>query len=103
MPHVAVSNVGPFFILGASRRARGGSCLTTRPPARAVDFRGDCPMVAACESRILMRLSDAHHPEFLRLLPMIRRQASMAFRNERRDVREELVQEVVANAFQAFV
>jgi hypothetical protein len=59
-------------------------------------------MVAKCEPRIL-RLSEARHPDFLCLLPLIRRQASMAFRNERRDLREELIQEVIANAFQAFV
>ena len=42
------------------------------------------------------------HNQFLAMLPHIRRQASFAFRNTRREAREELVQEAVASAFRAF-
>jgi hypothetical protein len=41
-------------------------------------------------------------PDFLEMLPRIRRCASFAFRHARRAVREELLAEVVANAFAAF-
>ena len=36
------------------------------------------------------------------MLPQIRRQASTAFRNQRFEVREELIQEVVANCYRAW-
>lgn len=41
-------------------------------------------------------------PDFLEMLPAIRRVASYAFRHLRRAVREDLMAEVVANAFAAF-
>jgi len=41
-------------------------------------------------------------PDFLEMLPTIRRVASYAFRHLRRSVREDLLAEVVANAFAAF-
>ena len=41
-------------------------------------------------------------PNFLEMLPTIRRVASYAFRHIRRAVREDLLAEVVANAFAAF-
>jgi hypothetical protein len=40
---------------------------------------------------------------FLEMLPRIRRQASVAFRQLRPDHKDELIQEVVANAYCAFV
>jgi hypothetical protein len=40
---------------------------------------------------------------FLEMLPRIRRQASVAFRRLRPDRKDELIQEVVANAYCAFV
>ena len=40
---------------------------------------------------------------FLAMLPRIRRQASVAFRRLRPDRKDELIQEVVANAYCAFV
>ena len=40
---------------------------------------------------------------FLEMLPRIRRQASVAFRRMRPDHKDELIQEVVANAYCAFV
>lgn len=44
----------------------------------------------------------APHDRFLELLPQIKRQASRAFRNHQPTEREELVQEVIANAYVAF-
>jgi DNA-directed RNA polymerase specialized sigma24 family protein len=44
----------------------------------------------------------AVHTKFLEMLPSIRRQASVAFRNSMPDAREELIAEVVAKAFRAF-
>ncbi|MBC8873587.1 MAG: hypothetical protein H8E44_29470 [Planctomycetes bacterium] len=40
---------------------------------------------------------------FLELLPQIRTQASLAFRDEKHELREELIAEVIANCFVAFV
>ena len=44
----------------------------------------------------------AARDRFVAMLPKIRAQALVAFRNMRAERREELVQEVVANAFCAF-
>lgn len=43
------------------------------------------------------------HEEFLAMMPAIRRQARIAFRNVKKDTREEAVAEVVTNALVAFV
>ena len=44
----------------------------------------------------------ASHDQFLAMLPMIRENARFAFRHCKSDVREELIAEVVANAYCAF-
>ncbi len=44
----------------------------------------------------------ANEPDFLEMLPTIRRVASWAFRRLRRAVREDLMAEVIASAFAAF-
>jgi hypothetical protein len=44
----------------------------------------------------------AIHAKFLKMLPRIRRQASMAFRNKTPEAREELIAEVVAKSYRAF-
>jgi len=41
--------------------------------------------------------------QFLAMLPQIRRQTWIAFRDQRAEAREELIQEVIANAYCAFV
>ena len=46
--------------------------------------------------------SDSARDRFVAMLPKIRDQALVAFRNVRAERREELVQEVIANAFCAF-
>jgi len=43
------------------------------------------------------------HDKFLDMLPFIRNQARLAFRGESPELREELIAEVVANCFAAFV
>ena len=43
------------------------------------------------------------HERFLAMLPQIRRQAFAAFRRQRSEAREELIQEVVANCYRAWV
>jgi len=56
-----------------------------------------------------LRISSADHrseffqDQFLAMLPQIRRQAWIAFRDRRPEAREELIQEVIANAYCAFV
>ena len=47
-------------------------------------------------------LAATPHDRFLELLPQIKLQASRAFRNHQPAEREELVQEVIANAYVAF-
>jgi hypothetical protein len=44
----------------------------------------------------------AVHAKFLEMLPCIRRQASMAFRGKSPEAREELIAEVVANAYHGY-
>ena len=48
-----------------------------------------------------LRTSSPVH-QFLTMLPQIRRQARIAFRDRRTDAQEELIQEVIANAYCAF-
>ncbi len=43
------------------------------------------------------------HDKFLAMLPAIRRQAKLAFRSAKTEAKEELIAEVVANAFTAYV
>ena len=47
--------------------------------------------------------SDAAHDQFLALLLTIRRQAALAFRFQPPDTRDDLIQEVVANAYLAYL
>jgi hypothetical protein len=58
-------------------------------------------MIATLNLNIAAKHSTAE-PDFLEMLPTIRSVASYAFRHARRAVREELLAEVVANAFAAF-
>ncbi len=48
-------------------------------------------------------IADSYHDRFLALLPAIRDRAHFAFRHSLRDIREELIADVVANAYRAFV
>jgi hypothetical protein len=48
------------------------------------------------------RQTNAHHAEFLDMLPLIQRYARLAFSRYAAEARAEAVQEVVANAWQAY-
>jgi hypothetical protein len=48
------------------------------------------------------RRTSARHAEFLALLPAIRRSAQIAFRQMRPELRDDLVQETIANCFATF-
>ena len=60
-------------------------------------------MVALVNSNSIVATQKSQHDRFLAMLPQIRRQALTAFRNQRFEVREELIQEVIANAYRAWV
>jgi hypothetical protein len=60
-------------------------------------------MVALVQSNSEVDLQKSQHDPFLAMLPQIRRQAFIAFRNQRFELREELIQEVVANCYRAWV
>ena len=59
-------------------------------------------MIAPTNRQRLKALTNQQRDHFLSLLPAITKQARFAFQNERRELREELVAETVANAFVAF-
>ena len=56
-------------------------------------------MIAHAKRLRAQKLQD----RFLELLPQIRTQASIAFRSEKSELRDELIAEVIANCFVAFV
>ena len=60
-------------------------------------------MVALVKSNSDVQVQEPQHDRFLAMLPQIRRQALAAFRNQRFEVREELIQEVIANSYRAWV
>jgi hypothetical protein len=60
-------------------------------------------MVALVKSNSVVDAREPQHDRFLAMLPQIRRQASAAFRGQRSEAREELIQEVVANSYRAWV
>jgi DNA-binding CsgD family transcriptional regulator len=60
-------------------------------------------MVALVDSNSVADTQKSQHVRFLAMLPQIRRQALAAFRNQRFEVREELIQEVIANCYRAWV
>ena len=60
-------------------------------------------MIAPLRTTLLDRQAEFFHERFLAMLPQIRRQASVALRGLRSEVRQELTQEVVVNAYCAFV
>lgn len=60
-------------------------------------------MIAIAKTQSHKQSVPTCHERFLEMLPQIREQARMAFRFARFEVREDLITEVVANAFVAFV
>ena len=59
-------------------------------------------MIASYENRTVENNCCSTHDQFLAMLPQIRRQASLAFRGLGPELREERIQEMVANAYQSF-
>jgi len=60
-------------------------------------------MIAPLKSELCASRIEPFHQQFLTMLPMIRRQAWIAFRGRDAESRHDLTQEVVANAYCAFV
>jgi hypothetical protein len=59
-------------------------------------------MIAQIKRRVSKSKSHAWHDRFLAMLPAIRRRAHITFRAADLELREELIQEVVANSFAAY-
>ncbi len=60
-------------------------------------------MIASVKRPKSHRTTSAHHAEFLAMLPAIRRSAQVAFRKLPPELRHDLIAEVVANSYVAFV
>jgi len=60
-------------------------------------------MIAPLRTRSVDHRTEFVQGQFLMMLPVIRRQAYIAFRGQRPEAREEFVAEVIANAYCAFV
>jgi hypothetical protein len=60
-------------------------------------------MVALVKRNSVVPPQEPQHDRFLAMLPQIRRRAFAAFRSQRCESREELIQEVVANSYRAWV
>jgi hypothetical protein len=59
-------------------------------------------MIAVNEHHNSNSTTSASHAEFLAMLPAIRRTAQISFRKVRPELRDELIEEVIANAFCGF-
>jgi hypothetical protein len=59
-------------------------------------------MIAPIKRRTTRISTPAWHAAFLAMVPRIRRQARISFRNARPELREELIHEVVTNCFAAY-
>jgi hypothetical protein len=60
-------------------------------------------MIAPLKSELSASRIEPFHQQFLTMLPVIRRQAWLAFRGRDSEARHELTQEVIANAYCAFI
>ncbi len=60
-------------------------------------------MIAQLKSELPASRIETFHQQFLTMLPVIRRQAWIAFRGQRPEAKEEFVAEVVANAYRSWV
>src|ERR1700704_4343841 len=63
---------------------------------------GDCPMIAVNENQYSVSTKPDSHAAFVTMLPAIRRTAQISFRKVRPELRDDLIEEVVANAFVAY-
>jgi hypothetical protein len=59
-------------------------------------------MIAANEPQSSIGTTPANHAVFVAMLPAIRRTAQITFRKIRPELRDELIEEVIANAFVAY-
>ena len=59
-------------------------------------------MIAPLRTDCLHHDTQFDPDQFLSMLPLIRRQASIAFRHRNAEARDELIEEVIANAYQAW-
>jgi DNA-binding CsgD family transcriptional regulator len=60
-------------------------------------------MGTLAKNNSVVHTHEPQHDRFLAMLPHIRQQAFAAFRKQRSEAREELIQEAVANCFRAWV
>jgi len=60
-------------------------------------------MIAPLKSELTTSRIEQFHQQFLTMLPVIRRQAWIAFRGQRPEAKEEFVTEVIANAYRSWV
>jgi hypothetical protein len=60
-------------------------------------------MIAVNEPQYSISTKPADHAPFMAMLPAIRRAAQISFRKVRPELRDDLIEEVVANAFVAYV
>ena len=60
-------------------------------------------MIAPVQTKAPQIVRPQHQEQFLEMLPQIRSQACRAFRRLQRELREDLIQEVIANAYCAYV
>ena len=60
-------------------------------------------MIALLKNGLTDERQELVHERFLAMLPRIRRQALVAFRDRGAEARQELAAEVVANAFCAYI
>jgi hypothetical protein len=60
-------------------------------------------MIAVNEPQYSISTTPANHAAFVAMLPAIRRTAQISFRKVRPELRDDLIEETIANAFVAFV
>ncbi len=60
-------------------------------------------MIAPLKTSSVVRSTESVHEKFLKLLPGIQQQAAFAFRSISAEARGELTEEVIANAYCAFI
>src|ERR1700694_886240 len=74
----------------------------TAPHRGGLFPKGDCPMITLNEPHHSNSTKPDSHAAFVAMLPAIRRTAQISFRKVRPELRDELIEEVIANAFCGF-
>ena len=75
----------------ALARGGGGLCFITRPPPVAAFSYQEVVMIASVQPQSTSPSTQELHAKFVELLPSIRNQASVAFRGEPPELRQELI------------